>query len=539
MAVELEYVPQPIPIYMIGESHCVVFTDRIFRETKHLNETFITRAMYLPGISSHDFVANGQMQRVMGALAGEHLIVGDPRGGNAPWVPMHAATNNLHIPSVHSKKPHGVPVIVVFAGEIALRSIFLRQLGNADFELPFDVPYLDELPTATTTQIVPFQLVFQLANQVLGPLFEGLTTLHNMGFTSLYLHCVPPPTLDDEEFEKINNFFSPVRLRYKSALLFNRIFRDTSAQRGIRFLDIWDQVTLRGRLNPEFHIDGTHLNVKAAYLTLNALLDSMVNDPRPPISSRYEFSYRDALEKAGAEAPPSTTAVEQTCLPEESVKAINGGLDFSLDTHNGHVHLDWSGGSVTAWADFIRTARPTEAAMQALFQALYESPLSEIVRQRMGCDFAALSVRPFRVEPHPEAESTGPEQQHVDAAPPGVLRALVYLSDVAAGCGAFEYRAGVDQVVEIAGPAGTMILFDGNAVEHRWAPPRNRPFDVLDISLVPRHRRMNPCVIWSGMNSWPVDPYNFSTTDLVCYPPASSHVTLAKDSSAWWKQGTS
>lgn len=538
MTVELEYVPQPIPIYMIGESHCVVFTDRIFRETKHLGETFITRAMYLPGISSHDFVVDGQMHRVMGALAAEHLIVGDPRGEQAVWVPMHTATNNLHIPSVHSKKPRGVPVLVVFAGEIALRSIFLRQLGNADFELPFEAPYLDELPAPEGAQTVPLQLVFELANRALLPLVDGLTSLYNMGFTSVYLHCVPPPTLDDEEFQNINGFYSPVRLRYKSALFFNRVLKDTCTPRGIRFLDIWDEVTVRGKLNPEFHVDGTHLNVKAAYITLNTLLDSVVNETRAPIAARYAFGYSAALEQAGPALPEASHEVSQALLPAESLDGIRAGLDFSLESANDHVRLDWSGSSVGRWSEHILTARPTDAAMHTLYDVLYGSPLARTLRERMRCDYAALSVRPFRAEPHPESKAAGPEQLHRDAAPAGVLRCLVYLSDVDEGSGPFQYRSASDQLKDMPGPAGTVLLFDGNAFEHRWKPPSKTFRDILDISLVPRHPRLGACVVWPGMNSWPVDPYNFSTTDFVCYPEGS-HVKLAEDSSAWWKKAAS
>src|SRR5262245_15420753 len=117
---------------MLGESHSVVFTDRIFRETRFLNETFIARVMYIPGISSHDFT-DGNMQRVMGALFAEHLVVGNPRGQEGALEPLHSATAPLLIPNVHLKKPRGVPAIIVFAGEIALRSVFLRQLGAYDF----------------------------------------------------------------------------------------------------------------------------------------------------------------------------------------------------------------------------------------------------------------------------------------------------------------------------------------------------------------------------------------------------------------------
>src|SRR5437660_8645091 len=145
LSLELDFTAQPVPIYMLGESHCLAFTDRIVREPVYFNETFLLRTIYLPGISSHDFSANN-MQRVFNAVWDNVLLIGDARGKSGTLEAAHASSTPLQIPNVHTKKPRGVPVLVVFAGEIALRSLFLRQLGTNDFQLPFEVPFLDELP---------------------------------------------------------------------------------------------------------------------------------------------------------------------------------------------------------------------------------------------------------------------------------------------------------------------------------------------------------------------------------------------------------
>jgi len=524
--VELEYIPQPVPIYMLGESHCVVFTDRIFRETRHLNQTFVTRALYLPGISSHDFSDN-KLARVGSALAAEHLIIGDPRGRAADWVPFHVSPNPLIIPNVHSKTPKGVPIIVVFAGEIALRSIFLSKLGQSDFELPFPAPGLDRLAMPSGHQHVPFQLVSQLANQVLGPLFSGLLGLYNMGFTSLYLHSIPPPTLSDEEFEKINGFFSPVRLRYKSALLFNQMFRDVASQTSIRFLDIWDDVTIDNALDPRFHIDGTHLNVDAAYITLQKLLTSIVRDPRVAVAGRYEFARQEAEAWFGDGAAPAPnerfaqTGLASADLGPEPAAQLSRRLDFTLDTANRHVRLDWSGGPIEPWSEATGTAQPDTAFMKELYELIYEGEVSGLIHSCLNADFAAVSVRPLRFEVDAPAGSF-----HTDNCPSGMLRCALHLTDG----GGFEYMDADGQAKSIEARAGRLVAFDGNRLQHRWLPDSQ----ILEMSLVARHKRLERCAIWAGMNSWPVDPFNFSTQGFVDYPAGRSHFGLIEDGAAWW-----
>ncbi|HLG68805.1 MAG TPA: hypothetical protein VK009_00115 [Chloroflexota bacterium] len=523
---ELEHIPQPIPIYMLGESHCVVFTDRIFRETRYLDETFITRALYLPGISSHDFSDNN-LQRVWSVLAAEHLIVGDPRGRAATWVPFHVSRSPLLIPSVHNKKPRGVPIIVVFAGEIALRSLFLKQLGQNDFDLPFPVEGLDALPMPEGYAHVQFNLVLQLANQILSPLLNGLMTLYNVGFTSLYVHSIPPPTLSDEEFEKINGFFSPVRLRYKAALLFNRIFRDLASQTNIRFLDIWDEVTIHNALNPEFHIDGTHLNVRAAYITLQKLITSAICDPRPAVAPRYQFADEEARSwfAEGGKDHPYDPRFTQAGLTEidvgaETTAIMRAQLDFTLDTGNRHVRLDWSGSGPTGSDEGVFTAEPTTAWLGRLYDLMYSGPVSHLIHGCLQADYAIISARPlsYRGAIGATLES--------DGCPQGVLHCALVLKNGTA----LEYAPVEGAATKLPLQAGQVVVFDGNRLRYRWLAGS----EIVDMVLLARHKRLERCVIWPGMNLWPVDPFNFSMRDFVGYSPSGSFFRLIEDGAPWW-----
>jgi hypothetical protein len=525
---------------MLGESHCIVFTDRIFQETRYLHETFITRCMFLPGISSHDFADDGH-RRVLAALWAEHLVIVDPRAAAQPPTALHTA-RVLHIPSVASNQPRGVPVLMIFAGEIALRSIFLRKLGNTDFEVPFETPGLEALPPAADSTNTPFSMVLDLATQVLSPLFNGLVLLRDMGFTSLYLHSIPPPTLDDEEFEKIHGFASPVRLRYKSTMLFNRVLKDTCAQYNIRFLDIWDDVTVDNLLDEQFAIDGVHLNSKAAYITLQKLMESLVHEDRASVAARYEYLSEQAKSWFIAENPACADRVSRRyqrdglvtgALDPAAVAAIRAELDFSETTENRHIRLDWNGASVGGWQGNVALGTVTPLGAELLYRAVYAEPVASLLRSCMQSDYVVVSVKAlkFSADSSPDRDLEAP---HLDATPAGAIRAVVYLNDVSSANGPLTCTTAQGTIRGVTGPPGTLIVFDGQRVRHQWIRPRAGEREALDMVLIPRDHRLSRGVIWPGMNNWPVDPYKFSTRDFACYPTAPL-VRLAQPGDKWWQ----
>jgi hypothetical protein len=543
----LELLDQPVPIYMIGESHCMAFKDRLFRETTHFNKTFLAKGLFIPTISTHNFMEDGDINaELRKALMSEMLLTGDGRGWTKATIrPTHVRTSDaVRRPHLVPADPIGLPILVFFVGEIALRAAFLATLEKRDFDLPFEAPFLDDIPSNDDwdkeCEHVPFEVVLKLFNQVAGPLLNGLVALYDMGFTRLYLHSVPPPTLNDAEFEWMNKFYTPARLRYKAALLFNTCFATFCNQYHIGFLDIWNEVTLRNALRPEFYLDGCHLNPTSVPITLDKLMTRLAADPRPAVVQRYEYALEEARSVASETVIQTKRGFREQwvsrgllvdCASKRAARRLRSALEYQEDAANRHIRLDWNGGGLEPGPVHLRAATPSRQMLEDVYALLYSDPLLTLLQNCNGADFAAASARFFRYEPH-AGEGAACESFHRDDFPPGVIRCCMYLTDVEGESTAFEYLDFAGQPQRITGLAGTVIIFDGARLEHRWASSPSRGLEVLDLALIPRHKTLPRCVIWSGMNNWPVDPFNFSMDGFVAYPDdfGTEQLSVALDS---------
>ena len=194
---------------------------------------------------------------------------------------------------------------------------------------------------------------------------------------------------------------------------------------------------------------------------------------------------------------------------------IRGDLVFDLDMSNRHARLDWHGNTIANMSRNLRTQAPSFAQMVETYRILFESPVADLIRSALGYDFTIYNFRLVQSLPHHD-RGQGPQAFHYDGCPPGVMRGLLYLTDVDADSGPFEYLENKESRFATAS-AGTFLLFDANRLIHRGNPPRTRKREVMDFvvgPLVPGRKR---AVIWSGLNNWPVDPYHFSTDGcIVC-----------------------
>lgn len=528
--VELEFSERPTPIYMIGDSHCLVYRDLLFQEKKHYHRPFITKASYCSGLSASNFTdEHGHINpMIIQSMVKESLL-------DEKLTAFHLSKSPAtHSVSIAAHQALNDPIIVFFCGDIDLRSVFLRQLGQrGDFILPFEVPHLDTFEPIEMPQIIPFPLLKDLALKSLTPLFEGLKHLKSSGFRKLYLHNLPPPTLDDKAFESINGYVSPLLLRYKSTLLFNRLFEEFCQINDVAFLNIWDDVTIQNKLNPAYHLDHVHLNKDAAFIALNRLLNHQLVTMRGPLLHRYEQVHSQALEAFKSSTPIHAKIKEQfaqehiVILPgvmaREEVSKILDQLEFNLDVGNRHFRLDWLGNTVQPFSSNIMTAKPEEETLKLVFEFMYCETIKEAFHACCQYDYVIPTCRPVMSLPHQE-DASGPQSFHRDGGPPGFMRAILYLSDVDEESGAFEYLDSSGQSHLVTGPAGTFFIFDANAIEHRGSPPRSGERKVLDFVILPQIEGVPSYVCWPGMNHWPVDPFQFSIRDYVTYPPFEANI---------------
>ncbi len=195
-------------------------------------------------------------------------------------------------------------------------------------------------------------------------------------------------------------------------------------------------------------------------------------------------------------------------------------LDFSLDIGNRHPRWDWYGKPIRSYTKNVLTADPSLDLLQGLHQILDQPDLEQFFLACVGCPIIVLNCRLFRSLRHAE-DGVGPQAWHGDGTPAGVIRGLIFLTDVDEDSGPFQYQDAAGEVHSVIGPAGTFVIFDANRLLHRAKPPKHRERMAIDLVFLPRHPGEPLQVIFAGMNAWPVDPFQYSLGGMLVYPPTS------------------
>ena len=512
-----------IPLYMFGDSHALIYTDLVFDEQKYLHQHFVTRAKYIPGLQAATFLDDkGNLhQAISQALISEGLLEPGPGGG---WLAFHQA-DTIQAKSTAVARGSGriSPIMAFFCGDIDLRLVFIKQFAPAsDFTIPNDVYDPSRFEPYRIEQTVPFSLALELAKKLMNPLFVGLAFLARMGFSNLYLGTLVPPALDDREYERSLGYFAPAALRYKSTRLFNAVIREFGRVSGVRILDMWDRTTTGGVLEPAFALgDHVHLNKRAAALTVDTLVHDMLNRSRSAANPLWETARVQASEAYQGRMSSVDASLRERFAREnivtfdagrEFADGIRANVDYAFDMGNKHPRFDWCGNTIEPCTEFMRSARPSVAVLDQVFEKLLTGELQQAIATCMESDFSVLQLRVFKSLPHSEGD-IGPQGYHLDGTPPGMLRGVMYLVDVDEEGGPFEYLDDEGVAHKVIGPAGTLLVFNANRYKHRGSAPIARHRENLDFVFAPLVPGDRPRVMWAGMNNWPIDPFCYSTRD--------------------------
>src|SRR5262249_5734359 len=173
----------------------------------------------------------------------------------------------------------------------------------------------------------------------------------------------------------------------------------------------------------------------------------------------------------------------------------------------------------------IRTAVLTPDFCRALHEFLTRPAMEDFFRGCLGCPVTVLNCRPFRSLVH-DKPGSGPQSWHGDGCPAGVIRGVLYLTDVDEGSGPFQYRGPGGQVTSVTGPAGAFLVFDANRLLHRGCPPTALERDAIYQVLQARWPGDPLRVVNASVNAWPADPFVYSTEGMTVYPPDPRPVRL-------------
>lgn len=521
---QLTFSGSPQPLYMIGDSHCLIFRDLLFQD--HLTQqTFIARSKYCPGLATHNMVdSQGQLNTtLLHALYTELLVL--PNGNHL--VARHMATTPYAEEFSNAiDQPRVDPPLVFFLGELDVRAIFLKKLDpGSDFHLPaylqLQHTHLTALPSIENGNIIPFDLVTEFALQLLTPFFIGLEQLKRLGFTQIFVVSLPPQTLDDQEFERNNQYRCPVRLRYKALLLFNHMLESLCHKHGVTFLNVWPQLTVQDLLNPQFYLDGQHLNRQACEVILSALLKHLYN--QSSVRSLTSL-YQKHLETARQAAQSTHLAINYDwytqfvshgwlAIPLPETCRYGMPLDFVHDGINRHARLDWVGEQNESAIAGMLTAQPDETCLAQWFRDLFQSPITTWITSCLLCPFHIVSVRPLRIQ----AISHLSRQQ----APPGVMRLLWPLTPLPVNTLCLQEHTNTLRI-PLVHAVSQLYLYDATRFSWNLLSPPTEPLDVLDMVLIPRLVNQPPFIMWAGLNLWPTDPTHFSRDGYLIYPGATA-----------------
>jgi hypothetical protein len=498
------FVASATPITFVGDSHTLAYADLVFRGR---SETYVTRSNYGRGlgrgITADKFIdAEGTFDfNVINALLGTGYVE-QAIGG---IVARHRAVDPHSMQVLHTmQRPREAPALVFSVGDIDCKFGFIKQLAAADFDLPasygFDGSALPSPPAGV--QSYAFGLVNNFAKQLLAPYFRGLIKLAKLGFTNIFLHALPPQTVDDDAFERINAFRAPALLRYKATVLFNALLREFAYDYPeFRFLDIWDRVTTAGVVAAEFHLDGSHLNRRAAAIVVGEVIRELERRARrASIAGGTSVAERAVPRPKIAESFAQDGVVLLDLGPGLAAE-LSAGLAFGPAPEGASLHDGWAGDPLGA-SRFVRSARVGLDVAARCAAALESTEARATLASCVGGPWRVTNLRALATE-RPEDPVLGPPPLYCSGVqPPGLLRAMIYLTSMRADSEPLVFlgRNGIGR--EIRPAAGALVIYDPARVDHREAAG----LPALDLFIAPAVDGQPPQLLAAGPNYyWPLE----------------------------------
>jgi hypothetical protein len=200
-----------------------------------------------------------------------------------------------------------------------------------------------------------------------------------------------------------------------------------------------------------------------------------------------------------------------TVLPTDPGRALHWRQTEKFDRYVGNLHSswDWAGNSVKPYSNVLRTGLPSEELKAELQTLITSSYYESFFKNVLGCSVSIGNCRLVQSLPH-ASTGVGPQSWHEDGCPPGIIRGVLYLTDVDEITGPFQYKDGAGEVHTVTGKVGDLLIFDAMRLPHRAMPPTSGTRMAIDLVFMPRLPGRRAEVYAAGMNHWPADPFSFS-----------------------------
>lgn len=528
----LEGIGKPTRLLVIGDSNVLPFTDLLLEDTES-QILYQSNAIFLRGLRGHLFSDdNGNLNSsLLKALVRDRILT---PSGQAICESEDPRDYNIAFAASAPQQP---TPILMHCGDIDCRSRIMKELQDKyDFEVP-DHYGLGMFPSEQTSNLqkIPFKQVLPLFLSSVDRFISGLQILSQMGLSDLSIHCVPPPTKNDELFLRVHEFHCPLSTRYKVSRLYNQLLKERCLDLGIPFIDIWPIVTGDdGMLLPEREFDGVHLSRSTARDSLNAWLTA--------VSGRTHIQFNKRLWKLTSHEDASETFRPQdsSASSDDKVAKATGtsgvvkilSLDNISDfrsveqnTKKLFIRPEWCSDSILLQGNDFRFHKIDSSQSKQLFELLYHSDIANLVTDHIGFDFICYNALILKGEDHSElllGQDCGPSPTI-----PGNLYklALFFTKDDESGEAQLLVKTS-NQEEKHAIKNGLSVIFgklDGKVLVETG----KQDYSCLLLWIGIRVRGMPRIVIHGGLNCWPADPFQYSVSGLNDFPDLKSeHVSI-------------
>lgn len=506
------------PIYVFGDSHCLPLRDTCLT-VGEAGDQYIINTHFVGGFRNRFLESRfGNFPApLMSVLRAFELVDKDDR---PVW--KAASANAINV-AFAAGRPMHTPILVMSCGDIDLRKRVCREIGEE-----YDILVPDENAPRSGRKLISITDAKKLILPHVSNIVPAIRALHKAGFPQSHLLMITPPSMDDETFQAMHGYRCPKAVRAKIVAITNSLLKEECAKAKVGFVDCSAEIaSSSGELLPEYFLDGIHASNEATAPFVSALFAQVFESrSKQANATLYRLVERQCAKPHAQHAARFREAAEAftrsgVCavkVPEEFVSKLTAGLKFDQGIGNRHVDIDWMGNSAKAFSPHMVSATPSEEQLKSVYDLFFEQGYAGLFQAALGKDVHIINCRPLQSIPH-EGQGVGPQSYHHDGCPPGLYRALIYLTDVDEDTGAFEYQDANGKPVKAIGPAGTMLFFDANRLLHRGSPPRKGKRQVIDLCVTVRPERMPPRVMWAGMNNWPKDPFNYSVRNMRAWPP--------------------
>jgi len=486
-------------IHTIGESHAIQFNDLLFKPGGS-ELLYLCKSRFFHHLPASYYLENGDFNPLLRSALIADGIFDDQGRANfmmRDWNPDYMASRAV-LP----------PPMVFFAGDVDMQTL-TYQIGNRyDFELPGDPGYgvdFDKEPMPYATVKAKIEALFDPFLVVI----HGINAL----FPRTMVHALPPRTRDDERAARWTGGVFTGSVRSKLIVVANQVLEAGCAAIGAPFVNTWPQIAADGYLNPEFDLDGLHLNPRGARFSLEAFGEILADrTARTANEGRYaQLIGRAPLFAGGQDLGLETWSRDGWSLGDLSARAVEGFCDdltFVDDPIHPNPHPEWVGYPRAGRAG-VAMADPSPALLEAaarLFcvgMARSRLQVGEQKELTIGC------FRPIRLAPGAATDAAAIQTPH------RCRRAILCLEG--AGAVMIEPVGGELSTRHEARP-GMLLVYDPARVRCRTVAGAE-PARFVEIGLMPRYAAHPFRVIYAGLKDWPADPFSYPLEGVSAFPP--------------------